>query len=83
VRKGFAFRIGFPFQLVAEIVGLECHQHQAGRMREMPVQRPRELRGGGQVNEPVALVVRRAAIDARILGAFPRVDLKDLENLHC
>ena len=64
------------------IVGLQRHQHEARGMREMLVQRPWKLRAGGEMNEAIALVVERSAINAGFLGALPFVDRKNLENLH-
>src|ERR1700710_1989298 len=80
MRKQFVVARGLPAQGIAERVGIDRNQKQAGLAEEMLLGGLGHLRGRGKMNEAVADVVGTAAVDALPFGLAPgrsRADFVD------
>src|SRR6478672_9208654 len=60
MRKYSAAARRLPFQIIAEAIGVDLKQHQAGLPREMLVERAAQLMSCGEMDKAIAAIVGRA-----------------------
>ena len=71
MREQLVIARALPAQRIAERIGIDLDQEQAGLAEEMLARGPGHLRRRGKMNEAVAQVVGAAAIDALPFGLPP------------
>ena len=80
MRKKLAAARRLPFESCTEVGGIDGDQHQIALTGEMLSGRPGKLRRSREMNETVAPVGVRSAIDPAVLGFTPRRAFADFIN---
>src|SRR5262245_1500990 len=78
MRKQITAAGNLPFQGIAQRAGIDCNQQQIADAGKVLGRGRPDLRGGGEMDEAIAGIERRAAEHAGTLGLAPNLSLTDL-----